>query len=298
MATTYTGFNETILMKDSLAALKAALISINAFSFKAETKSMRKGEVVLVPIRGAASATTRVLGATGVSGGASTVASVTLLDPISSQWDCTDGVDPIEAFMDRAIEHSYAVAKAYLDAALAYFTAANFGNTDADKKVVPVSEFGMSDIAALGALADAKGISERGRSLILNSSYAWQAVGDSTLGLILATGGSKAFETGILPPLGGMSSYKYSALPTNSQNLAGIVCDSSALACAMAPVLPLSGPGDPAQEFNQTLSDPASGVVMSYRRWRDPDAGKLFGRFEVLPGFAKCNSAAVRLLSA
>jgi hypothetical protein len=298
MATTYTGFNETVLMKDSLGALKAALISINAFSFKAETKSMLKGEVVKVPIRGAATAATRVLGADGESGGASATASVTLLDPIASQWEAVDGRDPLTAFMDRAIEHSYAVAKAYLDAALAYFTAANYGDLATDKLVVPVSEFGMADIAQLAKKADDKGVSERGRSLILNSSYAWQAVGDSTLGLIIATGGSKSFETGILPPLGGMQTFKYSALPTNSQNLAGIVCDTSALACAMAPVLPVSIGGESSAEFNQILSDPESGVVMSYRRWRDSGKGITYGRFEVMPGFAKCNAAAIRLLSA
>lgn len=298
MATTYTGFNETVLMKDSLGALKSGLISLNAFSTGISMTGKMYGETVLVPVRGAASATTRTLGAAGSAGGASSTKSVTLTSPISSQWEAVDGRDPITAFMDRAVEHSYAVAKAYLDAAFAYVTAANYGNTTADKLVVPQAEFGLTDITSLIGLAVAKKLG-RNKALVLNGAYTFQALGEGQFALILATMGGDALKTGKLPPLGGAESFMYSELATNSENLVGFVCDPSCLACGMAPVMSLAGgAGKGNLEFEGVIGDPESGVVMSYRRWYDADAGKMSGRFEVMPGFAVCNNAVVRLVSA
>ena len=58
----------------------------------------------------------------------------------------------------------------------------------------------------------------------------------------------------------------------------------------------VDGAGKGNLAYEGVISDPESGVVMSYRRWYDADAGKMSGRFEVMPGFAVCNNAVVRLL--
>jgi len=299
MATTYTGFNETILIKDSLFSLKNALAPINAFSTKVEMTGMRKDDVVKVPIHGAATSATRTLGSDGAAGGTSVTASVTLGSPTYCQWEAVDGRDPISAFMDRAIEAAFGVAQGVLDAALAYVTASNYGNTSANKLVIPLAEFGFSDMADLNALATTKKISERKRVMILNGLYTWKFLGDTQGALIMATAGQNGIITGKLPPIGVAEAYTYAGLPSNSENLAGFVCDPSCLAVGMAPVMSLAGgAGKGNLEYEGVISDPESGVVMSYRRWYDAAAGKMSGRFEVMTGFVKCNDAVVRLLSA
>ncbi len=297
MTTPYTSFNETVLRRDALAALKNGLIPLKAFSTGIDMTGKLYGDVVLVPIAGAATATTRTLGSTGTAAGSASTASVTLTTPITAQWACIDGKDPKWMFMQLAIENAYAVAKGYIDAALAYITSTNYGNDDEDKVVCPVSEFGLDTIAALGSRAETKKLG-RVRSLILNGAYAWQALGEGQLAVILATMGSNALQTGTLPPLGGMASYMYAGLPANSENLGGFVCSPDCLACGMAPVMSNAEQGTGDLEFEQVLADEEAGVVMSYRRWYNADAGIMSGRFEVMPGFAKCNDAVVRLVSA
>ena len=299
MTTAYTSFNETVLKKDALFSLKNALIPIRAFSTSVDMSGKRKDETVLVPVHGAASSATRTLGSDGTAGGTSETKSVTLGSPTYAQWEAVDGRDPISAFMDRAIEAAYAVAQGVLDAALAYMTAANYGDTSADKLVVPIAEFGFSDIATLNGLATVKKISERNRFMILNGAYTWQFLGDSSGALVLATAGDKGIITGKLPPIGVSEAFTYAGLPTNDENLAGIVCDPSCLAIGMAPVMSLAGGAGAGNLVHEAVvGDAESGVVMSYRRWYDGAAGKMSGRFEVMTGFAVCNNAVIRLKSA
>jgi len=298
MTTTYTGFNEDILLADGLAAMKNRLAPMKAFSTAIDLSGKRKDDTVLVPIHGAASAATRTLGSDGESGGASTVASVKLGSPFYSQWEAVDGRDRMEDFMARGVESFFAVSQAVLDAALAYITAANYGDVaDTDKLVVPLAEFGFADIAKLNSLATTKKISERDRVMILNGLYTWQFLGDAQGALIIATAGDKGIITGKLPPIGVASAYTYAGLPSNDENLAGLVCDPSCLAVGMAPVLAVSN-DIPRNAIEQVVKDEEAGVVMSYRRWREEGKGKMVGRVEVMAGFAKCNDAVIRLLSA
>ena len=301
MATSIVGFNDVRLTQKMIGALKADLIAADAVSFSPDlgegNAGLTKGDIIRVPVMGAATATTRVLGAAGVSGGSGSVVPVTLADPLSAQWDTIDGATKPGTFEALAVEHTHALAKSALDAIFAVVLAANFGNADTDKLVCGIADWDQSQLGLAQAKAVAKKIGKE-KALVLNGAYASKLVTGSTLGLILATRGDDSINTGILPPLMGMKSYMYSDLPDNSQNLVGLITGKSAIAAGMAPVLAQAQAGQGDLVFEQILVDPATKIAMTYRVWYKADEGRLFGRVELMLTAVKVQDALIRILSA
>lgn len=301
MATTLTGFNDSRLMGRMIASLKATLMSAKAVSFAADlgdgNAGKTKGDTVNVPVMGAMTSTTRVLGAAGASQGSGTVVPVTLADPISAQWDTIDGATKAGTFEALAIEGVNAAAKGALNTIFAVATGANFGNTTADKLVCSSADFNMDQVG----LALDKAITKKvgaDKSLVLNGAYATKLLTNGTYALVLATTGDKSLQTGIMPPLMGMQSYMYSELPSNSENLVGLICGKTAIAAGMAPVKAQAQSGMGDLVFEQIVVDPETDLGFSYRVWYKSDEGKLFGRVELMITAVKVQDALVRIVSA
>jgi len=191
----------------------------------------------------------------------------------------------------------YSIAKQVIDAAMALVTAANYGDADADKLVSAAADFGQNDLGLLLSKAETKKLG-RDRSLILNANYAGSLIGESSLGLILATMGDTALKTAALPPLMGMTTYMYGGLPTNSENLGGFVCDKAAIAVGMAAPELLAGPGEGNLVSAEIISDPDGQVAALYKKWYDADAGTVYGSIAVLYGVAKIQDSIIRIVSA
>jgi hypothetical protein len=301
MATSIVGFNDVRLTQKMIGALKGKLISANAVSFQpdlgANNAGLTKGDIIRVPVMGAATATTRVLGAAGASGGSGTVVPITLADPLSAQWDTIDGATKHGTFEALAIEHTYALAKSALDAIFAVVTATNFGDTAADKLTCALADFSIDQLGLAQALAIAKNIGDD-KSLVLNGSYASKLVTSGALGLILATNGNDSIKTGILPPLMGMSCYMYSGLSENAESLVGLITGKSAIAAGIAPVMSQAQAGQGDLVFEQILVDPETGIGMTYRVWYKADEGKMFGRVELMLTAVKVQNALIRIVKA
>lgn len=302
MATTLTNMIETTIVSQIIAALKNALIPINAFSFEVDTAGKIQNDVLRVPVVTDATAQSKTPGTGLTSNGSLATTTVTLSNLYEAKWQLNEAqVNPSRAeavFAALAAGAGYGIAKQVIDAALALVTASNYGSTAGeDVLTVAAADFGQNDLGELLKCAEAKKLG-RDRSLVLNASYAGALIGESNLGLILATLGEQALKTAVLPPLLGMQTYMYSALPTNSENLGGFVCDKTAIAVGMAPPELLAAPGQGNLIAAEIISDADGKVSALYKRWYDADAGTVYGSIAVLYGVAKINDSVVRIVSA
>jgi hypothetical protein len=300
MASTYTTLNDATVLDAVVSALKDDLVPVNAFSTATDLGQKAVNDSVVVPVIGTYTATARTAGSTVTASGADAGTSVTLDQFYAAKWTVADGQIPqhlvATTFAQRAVNATHAVAKSVLDAAVALIIGSNYGTADGDKLVTAAADFGMSDLGLLYQKAKVKNLGAE-LALVLNAAYAGQLLGNSTLGLILATKGSDALMSGQVPPLMGMQTFVYPNMGT-TENLGGFVCDKSAIAVAMAaPSRATSGlSGD--LEYYEIATDPDGSVVLEYKRWYDADTGVMAGQVSALYGVAKINNALVRLLSA
>lgn len=296
MATTLSNLSMAGIEMSIQAALKNALIPVNAFSVGISTDGMRKDDVKRVPVLTDPTAQSKTLGTAITENGSVTGKDVTLDTPKEAAFVLKEGeVGPEEAQAyaeGLAAGAVYSLAKSILDAGFALVTAANY----ATKVTAAAADFGMDDLALLFAAAETKKLG-RNRSLILNSAYTAQLLANSTLGLTLATIGSDALKTAVLPPLLGMQSYMYSPLATNSENLGGMVIDKTAIAIAVSPIMQLVNEGEADCIFNKRVSDPDSGLTVNYKMVGNADGGYIKGIVSVMYGVAKVQDAIVRLVT-
>lgn len=297
MATTLSNLSIAGIEMAIQSALKNALVPLSAFSLGISTVGMRKDDVKRVPVLTDPTAQTKTLGTAVTENGAITGKDVTLDTPKEATFKLIEGnvtASEAQAFAEGlAAGAVYSLAKDVLDAALGLVTAANY----ATKYTVPAADFGMDDIGNLFTAAETKKLG-RMRSLILNGAYAGQLLGNSNMGLILATLGDQALKTAALPPLMGMTSYMYSGMPTNSENLGGVVIDKTSIGVAVSPIEQLVAAGEADCLFNSLVSDPDSGLTVNYKMVGNADGGYIKGIVSVMYGVAKVQDALVRIVTA
>jgi hypothetical protein len=297
MATTYSNINSARIDDAIQAALKNALVPMNAFSIGVSTEGMIQNDVVRVPVLTDATAQSKTLGTAVTADGVITGVNVTLATPKEAKFDLIAGAVParqLQAYLEGLFAGAvYGIAKTVLDAALALVTAANY----ATKYQVSEGDFGQFHLAQIMKLAETKKLG-RQRSLLLGAGYASELVGSSSLGLILATLGDQALKTAALPPLLGMTSYMYSGMPTNSENLGGAVIDKTAIAVAVSPIDQFVGAGEADCIMNRLVTEPDSGLTVNVKLVGDADAGKISGIVSAMYGVAKVQDAIVRIVTA
>jgi hypothetical protein len=291
MATTFTGYNSAEIAQDFLLSLKNALIPLGAVTRKYELTGKRKGDVVRVPKYAGGTPSTRTLGAVGTASGAVTVASITLPDPTHVQWEVVDGVAGLPEFRIMGMEQMKKLAGAILAVPFAEVTASNYGSGENDVFVKSVGDFGLASVGELGAKATAKKLSNP--SLVLNGPMYWRLVTAFSAGLL----DKSAIVSGVLPNQAGMTAYNYAGLPDNSELLAGVVIDPTALLVGLAPVEPTAASGQGDLISYEIVADDESGIAFSYKVWYESDKGKICGRAEVMVDAEVGNAGIVRIVT-
>ena len=302
MATTLTTMNDTMIVSQIIGALKYGLIPVQSTSFEVDTAGRVQNDVMRVPVITDATAQSKTPGTALTSNGTVTGTSITLTHFYEAKWQLNEAqINPTRApgvFAALAAGAGYGIAKLVVDSIVADITAAHFGNADSDKLVVAPADFGMNDLGQLIKKAGEKQLG-RDRALVLNAAYAGALIGESSLGLILATSGDAAIRTGVLPPLMGMNVYVYAGLTSpTGENLGGWVCDKTAIACAMAAPELLAAPGEGNLMAAEIIADPESQVTALYKRWYDADAGTIYGSIALLYDTDKINDSVIRIVSA
>jgi len=300
MASTFTNINQALVDQKIVEALRHVLPLFSMFSYLIEEDDRTTNDVVRVPIALDPAVGDKTAGTFKAADGSVVGSDVTYDKFRAAGWDATESTiraSLLPAYWaDKAAGAVYGVAKDVIDTALALVTAANFGDTDADKLVVAPASFAQEDMGLLWAKAQTK-IKRQDKTFLMNSSYAGALLGQSTLGLVFATAGNNFIETGKIPSLMGMTVAHYGDMPTNSQNLGGAVIGRAALACAIArPGFFLkSGEGNIVER--RVISDPDSGLSAMYTVKADA-GGTLAGEVAMLFGVAKGQDSVVRLLEA
>jgi hypothetical protein len=291
MATSFTGYNDAEILQDFLLSLKNRLIPLAATTRKYELIGKRKGDIVRVPKYASGTPATRVLGVDGTASGAVTVASITLPDPLAVQWEVVDGVAGLNEFRILGMEQMKALADAILEDVFNEVTATNYGSTSDDVFVKSVADFGLASVGELGGKATTKKLGNP--KLVLNGAMYWRLVTAFSGGLL----DKEAIVSGVLPNQAGMETYLYAGLPSNSENLVGLVIDPTALLVGLAPVEPTAAAGQGDLISYEIVADEEAGVAFSYKVWYESAKGKTVGRAEVMMDAEVGNKGIVRIVS-
>lgn len=300
MATTISGINQALVDERIVESLKHMLPTLSAFSYTIEQVDRVVDDTVAVPLATDPTVGDKTAGTFKSADGTLGVATVTYNKLRAAGWDAVEYAMRASLFeqfwADKAAGAVYALAKDVVDTALALVTAANYGNTSADKLVVAAADFGQDDAAQLWQLATTK-VKRQRKTMLLNTAYAARLFGNSNLALIYASAGNNFLQSGVLPQFLDLNQMHYGDMPTNSENLGGVVVGSAAIAIGIAQPSPLMASGEGNIVERRVISEPDSGLSVMLTVKADA-GGTVSGEVALLFGVAKGQDAAVRLLSA
>jgi hypothetical protein len=302
MATTLTTIVDDVLVIDAIqGALKNALVALDAFSLGISVEGKAQNDVIRVPVITGAATYAKTPGTASTPYGTVTGTSITLSGYREASWQLNEGeVSAKNAsvmFAALAAQRTHDLAQYIIDLVISDVTAAHFGTDEEDVLTVAEGDFGQADLGLLWKKCETKKMG-RDRSVILNAAYTGALIGDSNLGLILATLGKDALATAKLPPLMGFNMYNYSGLTSpTGENLTGFACDKAAIGVALAPPEALVAAGEGNKISDTIITDPESKIVCRYIRMADADGGYHKGRVEVLIGHDKIQDSVVRIRS-
>jgi len=300
MASTFTNINQAQVDQKIVEALRHVLPLFGMFSHVIEEDDRTKDDVVRVPIAVDPTVGDKTAGTFKTTDGSLVGVNVTYNKFRAAAWDATESTLRASSlatyWADKAAGAVYGVAKDVIDTALALITAANYGNTSADKKVVAPASFAQEDLGLLWEKAQTK-IKRQEKTFLMNSSYAGALLGQSTLGLVFATAGNNFIETGKIPNLMGLQVAHYGDMPNNGENLGGAVIGKAAIAAAIARPGFFLNSGEGNIVDRRIISDPDSGLSAMYTVKADA-GGTLSGEVAMLFGVAKAQDSIVRLLTA
>jgi hypothetical protein len=300
MATTVSTVNQSLVDERVVEALRLVLPMLRAFSFGVSAEEKIQNDVVYVPIATDPSTAAKTAGTFATGTGTLAGSAVTLSTFRAAAWDFSEGAVPArlfeQAWADKVAGGVYVLAKYVIDLGLALVTAANYNDTTADKLVVAPADFGPNDLGQLWTKGVEK-IKQRQRSVFLNAEYAGALLGESTLATVFSMAGNNFMASGVIPQLLGMPTFVYPDLPSNNQNLGGMVVGAAAIGIAAAPPSQLlaSGMGDVVER--RIITEPDSGLSLQYTM-KAGAGGTISGEVAVLAGVAKLQDAIVRLVSA
>jgi hypothetical protein len=299
MATTVSTINEALVDNRVVAALRTVVPLLKFFSYQIDLGEKTTSDVVYVPIATDPSVGNKTAGTFVTAGGTVAGTSVTLSRFRGAAWDATEGSMRSELlasyWADKAAGAVYVCAKDVIDYALTLVLKATYGDADADKLVIAPGDFGQEDLASLWGKGVAK-IKNQTRNVLLNTAYAQNLFGTSQIALIYANAGNNFLSTGILPQMLGMNVAHYTDIPTNSEDLGGMVIGRAAILIATAKPSQLMASGEGNIKERRFITDADSGLTVQYTVKADA-GGTLSGECAILYGCAAGQNAIVRLVN-
>jgi len=294
MATIASALNDKLLAQTALEALTADLEALSLLTTSYSAEVVRRGASVEVPLVANLTATTfdNSYEATGgtmnnitVNVDKHKIVTVSLSDTEFSK----SSVAEITKF---ARQQGKALAQAVLEDVYSAFvttasTAAQFAAT-----LTNLSAFTITNARSLRkALSDSK-VPQTDRNLILNTTLYDSLLSQSGLLDAGAFGGRDAIVDGRVPRVLGMNVYESLVLPANGISLSGIAVHPNAIAVAIRAL----APQEPSEYIAaQTVTDPETGISMSYRRHYSTATGRSFVSMECVYGYSRGITAAAKL---
>lgn len=292
-----TVFNDKLFAQEILQQLTPLLTPINIFTADFSPTPKEKGDAVIVPLFGNTTTTTFSQSTTvwEQSGGTVSAVTVTLdkqditpVDLTAQQLAESSAASRFDAFAKQmASSH----AERVLGTLFAGITTGSFGTAavatsiaNYDRDVLPLIRKTMVN----------RGV--RGRqSLVVNPDVEANFLSDDKLTLALNRGDASTMREGDLGRLYGFDVLSAPELGVNSVSLVGFATGQNAMAVAFRGL----GSFLPMEEYAavETVTDPDSGIAMTYTRHWSRAQGKWFINMHTLFGFANAVTLDMALLT-
>jgi len=295
MATINSSLNDALVAQAALEQFTAELLGLNVFTTSYSPEVARRGASVNIPLVANLTATTfaddytsdnGTLNAVTVTLDKQKIVTVGLSDTDYSKSSAADVVK-------FANQQGRALALAVIQDVMSVFVTTASSAAQFSASITSASSFTITNARTLRkALTDDKA-PMMDRNLILNS-----ALYDSLLsqpGLLDASqfGARDTIVDGRVPKVLGMNVYESIIMPSNSITLSGLAVHQNAVAIAVRAV-ESQAPGE--YLAAQTITDPVTGLSISYRRFYMPNTGKHYVSFSSLYGYARAITAAAKLV--
>lgn len=276
-------FNDSVFVQEALNAFVANLLPIRTFTRDFSGFTTQKGAAIAVPLVSVITATTFAQSYTG-SGGTVNTVTVTVDKHRITTVDLTDvqQLNSSAAVITQfAQQQGRALAKIVLTDIMSIITTGTFGNAVVTTAAANYSKTQIRMFRK--ALAQAN-VDMSMLSLVLDTETYDAVLGDSNISQAMQYGGAEAIRDGKIPRALGFDLYESNIIPLNGVSLTAFACHPDAIAVAMRGFATVVPSGE-YQAFEQ-VTDPASGISMTYRRYYDGGTGKMYGNFECLFGYA------------
>jgi ATP-dependent Clp endopeptidase proteolytic subunit ClpP len=146
---------------------------------------------------------------------------------------------------------------------LSLITTATYG---ASVKAEPAGSFDSDDVADLKGVADLANWPSGGRSLLLNSTYDVNLLKDTAVKNAMAFGDNAPVREGRISRLMGFDYIPDSRIPSNSENLEGLIAYKSGLLVGFSPIGPTEEVRNLLTQY-EVVVEPVTGAVFEYRRF-------------------------------
>jgi hypothetical protein len=294
MATIASALNDKLLAQTALEALTADLEALSLLTTSYSAEVVRRGASVEVPLVANLTATTfdNSYESTGgtmnnitVNVDKHKIVTVSLSDTEFSK----SSVAEITKF---ARQQGKALAQAVLEDVYSAFLTTAGGAARFSATLTNLSAFTITNARSLRkALSDAK-VPQTERNLILNTALYDSLLSQSGLLDASAFGARDVIADGRVPRVLGMNVYESLVLPTNSISLSAVAVHPNAMAVAIRAL----APQEPSEYIAaQTVTDPETGISMSYRRHYSTATGRSFVSMECVYGYSAGLTGAAKL---
>ena len=275
--------NDDIIVTDGLEAYKESLAALNMFARNYSKDAANRGDTLMVPLIGSIEASdkendyetdTGTLGAVSVSLDGYAKATVGLTDRQFLESSAAD-------LKIWAGQMGNAVAAKVITDTFAKMTKANYPTT-----LTPTAGMSVADLLVLARekMGTLK-VPKTNRTYFPSPSAYTALSKDSSVQVAsaLAYGGTEYIRDGVIPRLLGFDLFESTILPPSAAAPNGFVVHPAAMAVATRAVTP-SEPK--AYLETRTITDPDTGITLSYRRHYAEGKGKHFLTFECFFGSA------------
>jgi len=292
-------FNDKIFAQQTLEAFARRMKPFSSFARDFSIEARQIGDAIAVPRIDSVSVTTFSASNNGGvpyenEGGVINTITVNLNNHHIASVDITDlqalvhSPARAENFRNKLVND---LASRFFDRVLSIVTPGTFG---AVVTSVSMLAYSRNQIRAIRKAMVKANCPMDNVSLWLNPDLFDSLLGDENVARAGDYGGSEAVRDGAIPRLLGFNVFEIVDLPTNGVSLAGFGACADALALAARPVVSQE-PGE--YLSHEIVTDPETGLSLTYKRHYSPGKGKMFINMECLFGFAAGITPGLKMLA-
>lgn len=273
--------NNNIIAQQALEQFTKILAPLNAFSTSFNDEAGNRGDSITILNLANTSSVSTFSGSYTSAGDTFGKSTISLDTHKYVSWHLTDTERSESSALELtrfAYQKGGELATAVIEDIFSAIKTANFG-----VDVTKTGTFGIDEVADARKSAVDANLPIDDCSLVLSPTSFSTLIQDSVVGSALNYGSADAIRDGKVPSLMGIPNVIETNATFDASSPDGFLAHPSGLAVAMRYLEPLDS-----KEYisAKKISDPKTGLVMGYREFYDPTAGKLTAILECVYGYA------------